>query len=73
MTTQDNTGNGSEDEPILVLGATSGIGARTGKAQVLRALEQWPNGLVSRRDAAAYPVAAVIDGLERRGDVVLAK
>ena len=48
-------------------------GARTGKARVLRSPQEWRNGLVSRRDVAAYLVDAVIDGLDRRGDVVLAK
>jgi len=48
-------------------------GARTGKARVLRSPGEWRNGLVSRRDVAAYLVDAVIDGLDRRGDVVLAK
>ena len=48
-------------------------GARTGKARVLRSPEEWRNGLVSRRDVAAYLVDAVIDGLDSRGDVVLAK
>ena len=48
-------------------------GARTGKARVLRSPEAWRNGLVSRRDVAAYLVDAVIDGLDVCGDVVLAK
>ncbi len=48
-------------------------GARTGKAQVLRSPEAWRNGLVSRRDVAAYLVDAVIDGLDSCGDVVLVK
>ena len=48
-------------------------GARTGTAKVLRGPDEWRNGLISRRDVAAYLVDAVIDGLDLRGDVVLAR
>ncbi len=48
-------------------------GARTGTARVLRSPDEWRNGLISRSDVAAYLVDAVIDGLDVRGDVVLAR
>jgi len=48
-------------------------GARTGTARVLRAPDEWRNGLISRRDVAAYLVDAVIDRLDVRVDVVLAR
>ena len=47
-------------------------GARSGKARVLRSPQDWRNGLVSRRDVAAYLVDAVVDSLDMRADVVLA-
>jgi len=48
-------------------------GARTGTARVLRAPDEWRNGLISRSDVAAYLVDAVIDGLDIGRDVVLAR
>lgn len=48
-------------------------GARTGTARVLREPDTWRNGLISRSDVAVYLVDAVIDGLDIRGDVVLAR
>ena len=48
-------------------------GARTGKAKVLRMPAEWRNGLISRCDVAVYLVDAVVDRLDIRGDVVLAR
>jgi len=48
-------------------------GARTGKPRVLTTPDTWRNGLISRRDVADYLVRAVIDGLNIREDVVLAR
>ena len=48
-------------------------GAKSRRLQVLRDPTTWRNGLVSRRDVAGYLVDAVEDGLDIRGDVVLAR
>ncbi|MGY6547748.1 MAG: NAD(P)-dependent oxidoreductase [Roseinatronobacter sp.] len=48
-------------------------GAFTGKARVLVQPQDWRNGLVSRRDVADYLVRAVVDDLNMRQDVVLAR
>jgi len=40
---------------------------------VLRAPAEWRNGLISRKDVAAYLVEAVIDRLDIGVDVVLAR
>lgn len=48
-------------------------GPRTGTARVLREPDAWRNGLISRRDVAAYLVGAVIDGVDVHADVVLAR
>ncbi|MEO1676711.1 MAG: NAD(P)-binding oxidoreductase [Pseudomonadota bacterium] len=48
-------------------------GARTGTFRVLREPKTWRNGLVSRADVAVYLVDAVEQGLDIRGDVVVAR
>jgi len=48
-------------------------GGKSRGFKVLRDPSKWRNGLVSRRDVAGYLVDAVEDGLDIRGDVVLAR
>lgn len=48
-------------------------GAKTGRVRVLREPSEWRNGLVSRADVAGYLVDAVVEGLDIRSDVVLAR
>lgn len=48
-------------------------GARTGTCKVLREPKAWRNGLISRADTACYLIDAIEDGLDIRGDVVLAR
>jgi putative NADH-flavin reductase len=48
-------------------------GPRTGKFRVLDRPEDWRNGLISRSDVAEYLVRSVVDGLNIREDVVLAR
>ncbi|WP_428514746.1 NAD(P)-dependent oxidoreductase [Roseovarius sp.] len=48
-------------------------GTRTGGYQVLRDPKAWRNGLISRGDTACYLIDAIEQGLDIRGDVVLAR
>lgn len=48
-------------------------GPRTGKYRVLVQPADWRNGLISRSDVAEYLVHCVIEGLNIREDVVLAR
>lgn len=48
-------------------------GTRTGSYQVLRDPKAWRNGLISRADTACYLIDAIEQGLDIRGDVVLAR
>lgn len=48
-------------------------GPRTGRFRVLDQPAEWRNGLISRSDVAAYLVRSVIEGLNIREDVVLAR
>jgi len=48
-------------------------GARTGTCKVLREPKAWRNGLISRADTACYLIDAIEQGLDIRGDVVLAR
>ncbi|NBB97779.1 MAG: NAD(P)H-binding protein [Alphaproteobacteria bacterium] len=48
-------------------------GARTGKVRELVSPTDWRNGLVSRSDVAEYLVRSVVEGLNIREDVVLAR
>ena len=48
-------------------------GAPSGRVRVLARPEEWGNGLISRSDVAAYLVRAVVEGVNIREDVVLAR
>jgi putative NADH-flavin reductase len=48
-------------------------GAKSGRVQVLTEPRSWRNGLVSRADVATYLVDAVVEGLNIKQDVVLAR
>lgn len=48
-------------------------GGRSNRLKVLRDPAEWRNGIVSRADVAGYLVDAVEQGLDIRGDVVLAR
>lgn len=48
-------------------------GPKSGGPKVLRDPSQWRNGLVSRRDVAAYLVDAVEQAIDIRADVVLTR
>lgn len=48
-------------------------GPRTGHVRVLSKPSDWRNGLVSRADVAEYLVQSILEGLNIREDVVLAR
>ena len=48
-------------------------GARTGSYKALQEPDTWRNGLISRADTACYLIDAIEQGLDIRGDVVLAR
>jgi uncharacterized protein YbjT (DUF2867 family) len=48
-------------------------GGKSKRVRVLRDPSAWRNGLVSRADVAGYLLDAVEQGLDIRGDVVLAR
>lgn len=48
-------------------------GALTGTYRVFREVSDWRNGLISRKDVADYLIKSATEGLDSRGDVVLAR